>query len=99
MTSVRSRVKGLLGELPVVPEAYQSLLAGGRQPADGYDLTRLSNELPSWVEAAVAARPTLPPLRVLVVGSLSWWIEFTSALAALLAGRGCKVDFGFVPVQ
>ena len=83
----------------MVPEAYQSLVASGRQPADGYDLTRLAGELPSWVEAAGVARPTLPPRQVLVVSSLSWWIEFTSALAAILAGRGCKVDFGFVPFR
>ena len=98
MTSVRSRVKGLLGDLPAVPEAYQSLFASRRQPAaDGYDLTKLASELPFWVEAASAARLSLPPRRVLVVGSLSWWIEFTSALSVLLASRGCKVDFGFVP--
>ena len=92
-------MKNLLGEIPKVPEAYQSLLASGRQPADGYDLSRLANELPSWVKAATSANPTLPSRRVLVVGSLSWWIEFTSALAALLVGRGCTVDFGFVPFR
>ncbi|MFQ5943729.1 MAG: hypothetical protein ACE5JF_09265 [Anaerolineales bacterium] len=99
MTSVRTRVKGLLGELPAVPEAYQMLIANGRQPAGGYDLSRLASELPAWVAAAKKAEKRWPTRRVLVVGSLSWWIEFSTALAAVLAGRGCQVDFGFVPFR
>ena len=96
MIGLRSRVKHVLGQVPVVPEAYQSIMG---QPVGGFDLTRLSDQLPSWVSAAGGSCKALPDRKVLVVGSLSWWIEFSSALAIVLAGRGCRVDYGYLPYR
>ena len=94
MTKIRTRVKEVLGELPAIPETYQALI---KNQSGGFDLSRLTKELPTWMAAAQATDASLPNSRVLVIGSLSWWIEFSSALAVLLSGRGCQVDFGFIP--
>ena len=94
MTNIRTRVKEVLGELPAVPETYQALI---KSQTGGFDLSRLASELPAWTAAAETATASLPNKKILVVGSLSWWIECSSALAVLLCGRGCQVDFGFIP--
>jgi len=94
-----SRVKQALGRMPAAAEAYQALLADGSQPEGGYRLDRLEAALPGWVEAGDKAESRLPDKNVLVVGYLPWWVEYSAALASLLAGLGCNVGLGFLPYR
>lgn len=94
-----SRVKQALGRMPATAEAYQALLADGSQPEGGYRLDRLEAALPDWVEAGAKAESRLPNKEVLVVGYLPWWVEYSAALASLLAGLGCNVGIGFLPYR
>jgi len=98
----KARVKAALGRMPVAAEAYQAVLANGRQPSGGYPLDRLHAALPGWVTAGLGAReaePVLPPRRVLVIAYLPWWLEYASALATLFSSLGCKVGLGYVPYR
>ena len=94
-----SRVKQALGRMPATAEAYQALLADGSQPEGGYRLERLEAALPDWVEAGAKAESRLPDKKVLVVGYLPWWVEYSVALASLLAGLGCNVGIGTLPYR
>lgn len=96
------RVKQALGWMPAAAEAYQSLLADGREPAGGYRLDRLQAALPRWGAAGIEARagkPQLPDHNVLLVGSLPWWLEYAATLATLFASLGCKVGLGYLPYR
>jgi hypothetical protein len=99
----RQRAKVLAGRLPWAPELYQDWIAGGNVPATGYTLARLERELPGWVEAVEAARAASrvrpEPRRVLVVGYLTWWLEFAVALGLVLASQGHEVHLGFLPFR
>jgi hypothetical protein len=98
---MREQAKALAGRLPGAAEAYQSL-ARGQLPSGGFALTRLERVLPSWADAvaqARAARSPARPRRLLVVGSLRWWLEFATAIGLLLASRGHEVDLGFFPYR
>ena len=96
------KLKQALGRLPAAAEAYQALLADGRQPEGGYALDRLEAALPAWVQAGVKAkngRPQLLDRKVLVLGYLPWWLEYAAALATLFASLGCKVGLGYIPYR
>jgi hypothetical protein len=98
----RAFVKQVLGKLPITAEAFQLFTSNGGFPSGGYSLEKLQAVLPSWTECALKARDSssrLPSRRVLVVGYLRWWLEYATALAVLLAGRGCQVDLAFVPYR
>lgn len=94
-----SRVKQALGRMPATAEAYQALLADGGQPEGGYRLDRLEAALPGWVEDGAKANSRLPDKKVLVVGYLPWWVEYSAALASLLAALGCNVGLGTLPYR
>ena len=94
-----SLIKQALGRMPATAEAYQALLADGSQPEGGYRLDRLETALPNWVDAGAKAKSRLPEKKVLVVGYLPWWVEYSAALASLLAGLGCNVGLGFLPYR
>ena len=95
----RDRVKQALGRVPAAAEIYQAWIADGKQPDGGYRLERLQAALPSWAEAARSYRSQEVATKVLVVGSLPWWIEYSAALASLFAARGCRVGLGYVPYR
>jgi hypothetical protein len=102
MTGLRTRAKILAGRLPWAPELYQDLFARQRPPATGFALGRLENSLPAWVEAVEKARASADrrvARRVLVVGYLTWWLEFSVALGMLLAAQGHSVDLGYLPYR
>ncbi|MFQ5922050.1 MAG: hypothetical protein ACE5M4_04335 [Anaerolineales bacterium] len=102
MTGPKARLRSILGRIPGTAEAYQTVLADGRQPAGGYQLDRLQAVLPSWIESALTTsgqERRLPAKRVLVVGYLPWWLEYAAALSVLLASQGCKVGLGYVPYR
>jgi hypothetical protein len=95
---LRASVKTLAGRLPWAPELYQGWLSGKRPPVGGSVLARLDGALPSW-SAAAASYGGSSAGRVLVVGYLPWWFEFSVALGVLLQARGNRVDIGFVPYR
>ena len=98
----RARVKRALGAIPLAGRAYQDLVAGGRPPATGFALDRLAAALPEWsraVDAAGAHTRAETPRRLLVVGGLSWWIEYAAALALLLSAAGHRVDLAYTPYR
>ena len=102
MSGKKARVKAALGRMPVAAEAYQAVLAKGRQPVGGYRLDRLQAALPGWVTAGLEAReaePVLPPRRVLLIAYLPWWLEYATAVSILLASSGCEVGIGFIPYR
>ena len=102
MTGLRTRAKILAGRLPWAPELYQDLFARQRPPATGFALGRLEGSLPTWVEAVEKARLAADRRvgrRVLVVGYLTWWLEFCVALGLLLASQGHAVDLGYLPYR
>jgi hypothetical protein len=98
----RSAVKQALGGIPLAARAYQDLVAGGRPPAAGFALDRLKAALPGWSGAIDQAGPhtrTGTPRRLLVVGGLSWWIEYAAALGLLLSAAGHRVDLAYTPYR
>ncbi len=97
-----TRLKNALGKMPMMAELYQLAWAREEPPPSGYRGTRLASALPDWAEAALAARTkdaTQDPRRVLVFGYLEWWLEYSCALALLLAGMGHEVQLGFLPYR
>lgn len=96
----RAGLKRALGGLPFAGRAYQDLLAGGRPPASGFGLDRLQAALPEWLQAVEQAGAHVrgeAPRRLLVVGALSWWIEYGAALGLLLSAAGHHVELATVP--
>ena len=99
---MRAQAKALAGQLPWAPEFYQGLLSRRRPPESGYALERLEGALPAWsaaVEQAVGSPGRQASRRVLVVGYLPWWLEFSVALGLLLRATGHRVDLGFLPYR
>ena len=98
----RAALKRALGGLPFAGRAYQDLLAGGRPPASGFALDRLQAALPGWlraVEEAGAHVRSQAPGRLLVIGALSWWMEYSAALGLLLSAAGHHVELATVPYR
>ncbi len=94
----RAALKRALGEMPLAAEAYQMLRLGGRPPATGFALDRLQAALPAWARAVEQAGPQVRDTkgrRLLVVGGLSWWIEYAAALSLLLTAAGHRVDLAY----
>ena len=68
----------------------------------GFALDRLQAALPGWlraVEEAGAHVRSETPRRLLVIGALSWWIEYSAALGLLLSAAGHHVELATVPYR
>jgi hypothetical protein len=94
----RAALKRALGGLPLAAEAYQTLGVGGRPPAAGFALDRLQAALPAWARAVDQAGPQVRDAdsrRLLVIGGLSWWIEYAAALSLILSAAGHRVDLAY----
>jgi hypothetical protein len=98
-----SPLKSFLGWVPGAPEAYQLLFGRGVPPANGYRLDRLATHLPGWIEAVRSelsgVKHDEPKRRILLVGSLQWWVEHVVAMGLLLAADGHQVDLAYVPYR
>lgn len=100
--TAKYHLKQVLGRIPLLPEIYQKWWAGDRPPSVGYRAERLSQVLNGWVAAASQHRERrLPRLvkRVLIFGYLPWWLEYTCALATLMAAQGNEVELAFLPYR
>lgn len=99
---LRNLAKDSLAGLPFTAEAYQAWVARSQPPSSGFRLDRLVEALPGWIESAGAARQrsrVTEPKGVLVVGYLSWWLEYAAALASWFAGLGHRVSLGYLPYR
>jgi hypothetical protein len=93
--------KALLGKLkrlPYLREAVWSVkyrAVGTVAPFNGrwQRLARLLDELSS----AAPPAPPADPRRVLEFASNDFWIEYLMPVATVLAGRGCQIDFLWLP--
>ncbi len=96
-------LKGFLGRLPWTAEAYQHWMVDGNPPAGGYDLGRVAGRLPGWIKAVQSlpegSEQPRPARRILLVGSLQWWVEHLIAMALLLTADGHRVDLAYVPYR
>ncbi len=97
----RNIVKEFLGRFPGSAELYQALRPGV-VPAGGYGLEQIVEKLPSWVASLEAVDPWVAPdqrRRLLIVGSLKWWLEYGIVLGLLLKSGGHVVDLAYLPYR
>jgi hypothetical protein len=98
----RECVKEWMGSVPLTAELMQRFRPGASAPPGAYRLERLEAALPGWVTAVQAHRRTRAPsdrTRVLLIGSLRWWVEYCAAVGLLLAADGHRVDLGLLPYR
>ncbi|MCJ7514250.1 MAG: hypothetical protein MUO23_14955, partial [Anaerolineales bacterium] len=98
--SLRRIARQAAGAVPIAPGMLQQLRPGNPPVLGNYRLERLSGALPRWLEAAERARRQAaaePGRPVLLVAWLPWWLEYSAALALLLAGQGASVHLAYVP--
>jgi hypothetical protein len=94
----KERIKNFLGDLPLIPEVYWQLRQPGKPVTAKFALERLQTTIPLWKEQAVAGMRQVPaPKKVLVFGTLRYWVEHTTALSLALAGMGHHVRLAFLP--
>lgn len=98
-----SAIKRLFGRIPWTAEVYQSWLGAGRPPAGGFELDRLCQHLPSWIDAVRAVRSDVEPSessrRILLIGGLQWWVEHAVTMGLFLAAEGHRVDLAYAPYR
>ncbi len=100
--ATRAALKRLLGGVPLAAEASQWFKPRHAAPIGGYGLDRLEEAIPGWVASAERARGAAngsTPRRLLVIGYLKWWLEYASALGAMLAGLGHEVELAYLPYR
>ena len=97
-TFSKDSIKEFLGELPMVPEFYWSFRQPGRPITAKFDLKRLQETLPEWIEQAQNASKTVKqPKNVLVFATLRYWVEYAAAMAIAIAGQGHQTTLAFLP--
>ncbi len=92
-------VKTLLGEMPYTAELYWRLRQRGR-PTGGFTFQELRQALPVWREQALAARGKASPAsgkKVLIFGTLRYWIEHAVLTGMALGGLGHAVSLAYLP--
>jgi hypothetical protein len=91
-------VKNILGEVPLVAEAYWQLRQQGRPLSKGFSLRRIQRCLPEWRQQAAAAAKGYPNgRRILLFSTLRYWIEHATLLGMALAGLGHEVTLAYLP--
>jgi hypothetical protein len=91
-------VKNILGEVPLVAEAYWQLRQQGRPLSKGFSLRRLQSHLPEWRQQAIEAAQDHPDgRRILIFSTLRYWIEHATLLGMALGGLGHDVTLGYLP--
>jgi hypothetical protein len=97
----RNLVKEILGLIPSTARAYQALRPDV-VPAGSYAIDTLIEKLPSWITALESVDPWVPSdqrKRVLIIGSLKWWLEYGIVLGLLLKSGGHDVDLAYLPFR
>jgi hypothetical protein len=91
-------VKNILGEVPLVAEAYWQLRQQGRPLSKGFSLRRVQSHIPKWRQQAVEAAQAHPDgQRILIFSTLRYWIEHATLLGMALGGLGHDVTLAYLP--
>jgi len=94
----RRQIKRILGELPYTAELYWHLVTRHKQWQAHFGLDFLNKMLSEAVnQAKPFADAAVPGKKVFLFTSLHFWIEFTSMMAVILAGKGHDVTMSFLP--
>ena len=91
-------IKKILGELPYTVEIYWHLLQRHKPWQAHFNLDLLESRL---AESVSRAEPFVgsasPGKRVFIFSTLHYWIEFSTFLALVLAGKGHQVTLSYLP--
>ncbi len=91
-------IKKILGELPYTVELYWHLIQRYKPWKARFNLDFLDQHLAEAVsEAEPFVKTAVPGKRVFIFSSLHYWIEFSTFLALVLAGKGHQVTFSYLP--
>lgn len=91
-------IKKILGELPYTVELYWHLIQRYKPWTARFNLDFLNSQLPEAVsQAEQLAKFAEPGKRVFIFSTLHYWIEFSTFLALVLAGKGHQVTFSYLP--
>ena len=93
----KSKIKDLLGDMPLTAELYWLLRQGGKPPVGGYSADKLKAALPRWVEQARTAQRQKTGKRVLIFTMLRYWVEHSAMTALALATLGHDVTLAYLP--
>src|SRR5512139_728577 len=94
----KSSAKKILGELPFTAETYWYLRQAGKPIRTGYSLKKLQDGLPEWTKQATRAAKKAPRgKKVLIFGTLHYWISHATLVGLTLGGLGHKVTLAFLP--
>lgn len=94
----QSKLKELLGDLPLTAEVYWQLLGQHKPWASHYKLEGLRSILPQAVEDVLKLRKDNPdPKKICIFAPLHYWIEQSGLIALALAGQGHHVSLGYLP--
>ncbi|MDF1499268.1 MAG: hypothetical protein P1P76_02220 [Anaerolineales bacterium] len=97
----RNLLKEALGIFPASARIYQSLQPAV-VPAGAYAVPQLEERLPGWISAMRFIEPWQPEeqrKRILLVGSLKWWLEYGILLGLMLESGGHRVDLAYLPYR
>ncbi len=102
--SERNILKDWLGDLPWAAELWWQVRQPGRPVTDKFALDHLQKALPGWrtevgeaLQEKLKAGDSLPGKKVLVFGTLRWWVEHTALIGLGLAGMGHQVTLAYLP--
>ena len=103
----KTRVKDILGEIPLTAEVYWYLVQRGKPVAKNFSLRRVERWLPEWrrqAESAIQrsqAKSSLgnstPTRRIWVFSVLRYWIEHATLVSLAMAGLGHRITFTYLP--
>jgi hypothetical protein len=94
----KTAIKNLLGEIPLTAEAFWYLRQPGKPLSRRFTLRQLQARLPRWRSQAEEAAQRAPVgKKVLVFGTLHYWISHAVLMGLALAGLGHKVTLAYLP--
>lgn len=94
----KRQIKKILGEIPYTAELYWHLIQRHKTWQAHFKLNWLESVLPSAVKQAESHISFgKPGKKVFVFASLHYWIQFSTLLSIVLAGKGHQVTFSFLP--
>jgi hypothetical protein len=94
----KDKVKDWLGGLPLAAEVYWYFRQPGKPLRENFSLDRLEKHLPDWAaEAETLRQVTLAGKKILIFGTLRYWIEHTALTGMALAALGHNVTLAYLP--
>jgi len=91
-------IKKILGELPYTVELYWHLIQRHKPWKARFNLELLESHLAAAVsQAEPFAQAAERGKRVFIFSTLHYWIEFSTFLALVFAGKGHQVTFSYLP--